>query len=259
MRFSVLVSGSRANSTYLESGRTRILIDNGLSGRQLEQRLCSIGVDPGSLDALLVTHEHQDHIRGIGVLSRRYRLPVYVNEETAGSLERPHGVELFKTGERFVLGDMEIIPTSIVHDALDPVGFRIEGAGLSFGYFTDLGRVTNLVREALASCHSVVLESNHDRDLLFTCDYPWELKQRIASSHGHLSNSEAAKLLDEINHSDLRNVVLGHLSENSNTEKHALSEVKRVIRNHSFSLMCGNPYTATPLLEVEECYQQTAA
>jgi phosphoribosyl 1,2-cyclic phosphodiesterase len=222
MQFSVLSSGSKANSTFFEAGGVRLLIDCGLSATKAEERLRRIGVDPASLAGILVTHEHSDHINGISVLSRRFRLPVYANERTGKMVKNVFGLERFETGIPFDLRGIKISPFSIVHDALEPVGFRIEGEGLTFTQVTDLGRVTPLVREAVRGANAVVLESNHDEQMLMECDYPWELKQRIASSHGHLSNKEAAELAQEMVHPDLCRMVLGHLSENSNTPTVAL-------------------------------------
>ena len=259
MRFSVLVSGSRANSTYIETDSTRVLIDCGLSGRQLEMRLAAIGRSAESLDAIIVSHEHGDHIRGVGVLSRRYKIPVFVNEPTNEFLSNLYHAENFVSGELFGVGDIDIEPVSIVHDAVDPVGFRFAYGDLRMAHITDLGRPTFAVREALKECHAIVLESNHDQDLLFECDYPWELKQRISSSHGHLSNTEAAELVKESLHEELSHVVLAHLSENSNTERAALSRIKKTVPDLSFHLSCGNPYQPTPLFEVGAKLQTKAA
>ena len=216
MRFSVLSSGSKANCTFVECGSTRILIDCGLSGLQTEKRLLALGIDPKSLSAIVITHEHSDHIYGAHTMSRRYKIPVFANHETAKFMKKGYAQEEFVTGETFEIGKLALSPFSIAHDAADPVGFVIRGEGLKFGQATDLGKVTPLVRDALTQCHAIVLESNHDPEMLQECDYPWELKQRIASTHGHLSNHEAGTLISEVLHSDLLHVVLGHLSENSN-------------------------------------------
>lgn len=253
MRFSVLASGSRANCSFIEAGGARFLVDCGLSGKQVELRLGSLGISADSLDALIVTHEHRDHIHGISVLSRRYRLPVYCNEAVVDMLGAVHGLELFATGDRFSIADTILHPFRIVHDAVDPVGFEITAEGLKLTHVTDLGRVTPLVRDALAGANAIVLESNYDRELLQICDYPWELKQRIASSHGHLGNIEAAACLREMIHSELTQVVLAHLSENSNTPEAALTTVQRALEPLGFrDVTCGCPTSPTPLYQVGE-------
>lgn len=251
MRFSVLTSGSKANCTFIESGDTRVLIDCGLSARQTELRLSALGIDAASIDAILVTHEHSDHIHGVSVMSRRFNIPVYANEATARFLRKVFAWEKFITGEKFCIGNFSVSPFSIVHDAQDPVGFTLESGGLKFAQATDLGRVTPLVREALRGAHAMVVESNHDQEMLMTCDYPWQLKQRISSSHGHLSNDTAGELLAESLHSDLQHVVLGHLSENSNTPELALQTVRgQVPEERLSSVMCASIACHTPMLAV---------
>lgn len=251
MRFSVLSSGSKANSTFIECGTTRILIDCGLSCRMLEGRLRLIGVEPESLQAILVTHEHSDHVKGIARFSKKYKLPVYANKGTKKGIEAAHAFEVFRTGEAFEVGELKVNPISITHDAVDPVAFILRGAGLKFAQVTDLGRVTPLIRDALIGCHSVVLESNHDKDMLWACSYPWELKQRISSTHGHLSNETAGQLISEVIHPDLHHVVLGHISENSNTPQAAHEcALKSLGEFRPKSLRCANVHEPTPILEV---------
>lgn len=253
MRFSVLASGSRANCTYVEAAGKRFLIDCGLSGKQVALRLAKNGIDASTLDAIIVTHEHGDHIHGVSVLSRRYKLPVYVNEAAKAKITKVFAFESFETGIDFSIGDVQLHPFSIVHDAVDPVGFTIEAEGLKLSHFTDLGRVTPLVKQALEGSHAIVLEANHDKELLQICDYPWELKQRIASSHGHLSNCAAADCLYEAHHAELGQVVLGHLSENSNTQELALDTVLRRVRSIGFeNISCGAPHAPSPLYAIGE-------
>ena len=220
MRFCVLGSGSRGNATYLESGGTGILIDGGMSGKELQHRLAAIGVDLSTITAVLVTHEHNDHIQGVGVLSRRARIPVYANGPTfsaaAKIINKPFAAHEFETGRSFVLRSLEIHPFSISHDTADPVGFRISDGHLSFGYCTDTGKVSKLMRHRLAGCEAIVLESNHDALMLRNGTYPPYLKQRIRSDHGHLDNSAAASFLRELVHEKMQHVVLAHLSEENN-------------------------------------------
>ncbi|MCO6429569.1 MAG: MBL fold metallo-hydrolase [Deltaproteobacteria bacterium] len=253
MRFSVLSSGSKANSTYLETGCSRILIDCGLSARETERRLTRIGVDPASLDAIIITHEHSDHIMGVRVLSRRHKIPVYANRATSKFIDKAYAIDRFSTGERFWIKNLDIHPFSVVHDASDPVGFAVHAEGLKFVLATDLGRVTPLVREMVKGAHAMVLESNHDQEMLRDCAYPWQLKQRISSSHGHLSNDCAGALLKESWHSDLLHVTLAHLSENSNTPDLALKTVGRYLeRRPVFHLIAAAVTHETPLFTVGE-------
>ncbi len=258
MRFSVLSSGSKANCTFFEAGSTRILIDCGLSGSQAEQRLRALGIDPSTLNAIVITHEHSDHIHGVHTLSRKLKLPVFANSETAKFLRKMSRLEQFVTGVSFEIGDLRISPFSIAHDAVDPVGFVITHGGLKFALAKDLGKVTPLVRDAMTCCNAIVLESNHDPILLQECGYPWVLKQRISSTHGHLSNEEAGMLLAEILHPDLHHVVLGHLSENSNTPETALETVRRCINglpgNNIQNLVCASIARHTELFSVGKLY-----
>jgi len=261
MRFSVLSSGSKANSTFIEVGSQRILIDCGLSATQVTKRLVAHGINPESLTAIIITHEHSDHINGVPALSRRYKIPVYANEGTAQHIEAPYALEHFVTGEKFSLGEAVIRSFGIVHDAVDPVGFVIEGEGLKFSQATDLGKVTTVVKEALLNSHAIVLESNHDLGMLYTSHYSWELKHRIASSHGHLSNDVAGRLLNELYHPELVQVVLGHLSENCNTPETALSTVERYVNGTipMSRISCGSIPSATPLYNIEEVAERRVA
>lgn len=253
MRFSVLSSGSKANCTFLEAAGTRILIDCGLSAKTTEARLLSLGISPDSIDAILVTHEHSDHVCGISVFSRRYRIPVFANHATARNLKKTYGIEKFTAGESFSFAGLTVEAFSVVHDAADPVGFAIFAEGLKFVQCTDLGRVTPIVRHVLQQANAIVLESNHDQEMLRNCSYPWVLKQRIASSYGHLSNECAGALLEEVMHAELSHIVLAHLSENSNTPQLALDSVKKYIdKNYRQSLIAAGVAACTELVNVAE-------
>ncbi len=256
MRFSVLASGSAANSTFIEVGNTRLLIDCGLSARQAGVRLHDMGVDLKTVQGILLTHEHSDHIAGLRVLSNRMRLPVYTTAETAAEVEGLFAVEHISPGKSFSLGEVTIHPFRIAHDAVNPLGFAIEGGGFRFVQATDLGKVTPNVTFALQGANAIVLESNHDLELLRECEYPWSLKQRIASAHGHLSNDAMAEALEGCAHPQLSVVVLGHLSENSNTPSHAIAAGTRALAAHrsagyTATLTYGSVHTATPLFCVE--------
>jgi len=253
MKYSVLASSSSANCCFVQSSRGSFLIDAGLSGRATELRLKSIGVDIQSIEAIFVTHEHRDHIHAAGILSRRLRIPLFANHATAEFIEKPFGVEYFETGVPFSWKGVEISPFQISHDAADPVGFRFEDNSCALGYATDIGRVTPLLVHSLRECAGLVLEANHDSAMLFDCQYPWQVKQRISSSHGHLSNDQAVGLLRKIAHLGLRCVVLAHLSEQSNTPDKAISSLRSIASTiPAVEFYCGSSSVATPLVSLSD-------
>lgn len=220
MRFCVLGSGSKGNATYIAAGGTAILIDGGLSGIEVQRRLAAIGVDFNSLSAILVTHEHNDHIRGVPVLSRRGQLAVFANQATyraaATNLDKVHAYHEFETGSAFEWQGLRIHPYSVSHDTADPVGFIVSDGMVSLGYCTDTGTVSRLMVHRLSKCQGLVLESNHDPAMLKNGIYPPFLKQRVRSNKGHLANEEAANLVRELLHPQLQHVVLAHISESNN-------------------------------------------
>jgi phosphoribosyl 1,2-cyclic phosphodiesterase len=219
LRVCLLASGSKGNAVFIEAGETRLLIDVGLSAREIERRLSLIGVEADSLHAILVTHEHSDHVQGAGPMARRFGLPLCIHPETHNALPRLGKIEQlqeFEAGTPFHLRDLEIKPFSITHDASAPVGFVIESTAGKIGVATDLGIATRLVAEYLKECRVLVLESNHDEQMLLDGPYPWHLKQRIKSSQGHLSNNASAELLDSLLWEGLDAVFLAHLSETNN-------------------------------------------
>ena len=237
MRVCLLASGSKGNSLFIKSGESRILVDAGLSGRQIESRLVNIGEDPSKLDAILVTHEHRDHVTAVGPLARRYKLPVFINSKTHAAMPSPgHLAQLteFAAGNRFNVRDLEIAPFSITHDASDPVGFLIDTPEGRIGVATDLGIATRLVADQLKQCRVLILESNHDEDMLRDGPYPWHLKQRIRSRHGHLSNVAASDLLDGLLWDGLDAVFLAHLSETNNDPKLAHHSANAVLGQQNF-------------------------
>lgn len=251
MRFSVISSGSKANVCYFEAASTKILIDCGLSCRRVEERLHGLSIRPEELSGILITHEHSDHIYGLSVFSRKYKLPVYCNKATRHHLKKIYAWEKIENGRTFWIGGLQIEPISVVHDAADPLCYVIRAEGLNFGQVTDLGRVTPGVKEALRDCNALVLESNYDQDMLKTCSYSWDLKQRIASTHGHLSNDDAGSLVAELASPGLNHLVLGHLSENSNTPEVAIKTLTRYINPEVFSsFRCASVYAALPITEV---------
>jgi phosphoribosyl 1,2-cyclic phosphodiesterase len=256
VRVCLLASGSKGNSIYLETGESSILIDAGLSASELLRRLGSVGVDGSELDAILISHEHTDHVRGAGSLARKLKKPILVSHQTLGAgssiLGKADIIE-FESGSSFVFNDIRIDPFPITHDASDPVGFVIESGEGRFGIATDLGIATRLVKEKLKGCRVVVLESNHDEEMLQNGPYPWHLKQRIKSRHGHLSNRESAELLDEIIHPGLDAVFLAHLSEVNNDPTVALCAAKSLLQSRDLtspSLILGVQHSTSRMLSV---------
>lgn len=245
---SVLSSGSTGNSTYVKAGRTGLLFDIGLARKTVFSHLNTIGVSPDDLDAIFISHEHSDHVRGVGPVQRALRIPVYASRRTlkggGAYLGDIDDLREFTGGlinlDSVEIGNALITPVRIPHDAADPTGFIIEHKGKRLGIFTDLGRATSAVREVFSTLDCAVLESNHCLDMLWKGPYPLFLKERIASPHGHLSNESAASLLIESASPQLRAVFLAHRSINNNTPErahtvldHARQELKRGGNGHT--------------------------
>lgn len=230
MQICVLGSGSRGNCTLVAAGSTILLIDNGFSGTEIKRRLLAIGREPAEITAILVTHEHNDHIAGVGILSRQAGLPVYANPAThaaAGErLGRLSARREFGTGEPFAVGDLQIHPFAVSHDTADPVGFVLSDGRYRVGYCTDTGKITNLIEHHLRGCHALVLESNHDPRMLREGPYPLRLQQRVSSQHGHLANEDTGRFLRKALGGNLRHVILAHLSETNNLPRLALEAVR---------------------------------
>ncbi|OGQ96825.1 MAG: MBL fold metallo-hydrolase [Deltaproteobacteria bacterium RIFOXYD12_FULL_57_12] len=233
MRFCVLGSGSKGNATLVASGSTTLLIDGGLSAIEIRRRLTAIGVDFEALTAILLTHEHTDHIRGVPVLSRQGRIPVFASPATftaAGpGLDRLFAYQEFAAGTTFTIQDLQIHPFAVSHDAVDPVGFQITDGRLAMGYCTDTGLVSRLMHHRLSGCHGLVLESNHDPEMLRNGSYPPSLQQRIRGNKGHLANQDAADFLKDLLHDGLEHVVLAHLSEANNRPALAMAAAQQTL------------------------------
>jgi phosphoribosyl 1,2-cyclic phosphodiesterase len=239
IQISVLGSGSAGNCALVETETTRLLVDAGLSARQITQRLASVGRQITDIQGILLTHEHTDHVRALGVLCKANGCAVYANRLTAEAVsENPDwngkvriSWRLFTTGQAFEIGDLVVEPFSVPHDAYEPVGFVIRNQTQSVGLVTDLGHATKLVIERLKSTDALVIESNHDLKLLQEdSSRPWALKQRIMSRHGHLSNEAAAALAGEVASDKLRHVLLAHLSRDCNRPELARDMVGRKLR-----------------------------
>jgi phosphoribosyl 1,2-cyclic phosphodiesterase len=221
MRFASLGSGSEGNGLVVEAGTTRVLVDCGFGIRDTVARLARIGLAPGDLTAILVTHEHADHIGGVPAFAARYAIPVWATFGTLASVaERFDGmthVYGFDSHEQFAIGELEIVPIAVPHDAREPVQYVIGDGARRVGILTDLGVSTLHVEDCLTGCDALVLECNHDVDMLENGSYSWPLKRRIASRLGHLDNSTAAALLGRLDNSKLVHIFAAHLSRENNT------------------------------------------
>jgi len=222
MDFCVLASGSKGNCTVVTDGETSILIDIGLSAKEIVARLTEAQIDPASIQAILFTHDHIDHYRGAPVFSKKFPVRLLANEGTASGIDLncPKAKlewEIFETASSFTIGTLHIEAFSVPHDASDPVGFVISDGNVKLGIATDLGQPTPLVVNKLSTCDAIVLESNHDYEMLMASNRPWPLKTRIAGRSGHLSNEQATELLQNVLSERLRVLLLAHLSEECNT------------------------------------------
>lgn len=227
----VLASGSSGNCAILDTGRTRLLLDAGLSGRRIVAGLASMGLGPDQLDGVVITHEHGDHVVGLKGVLGRWAVPVYA---TAGTIQilrtsLPSGVQWrpFQAGERFVIGDVSIFTCPVPHDAMEPVALGFEWGGRRFGWITDLGYSTALLRHRFVGCDFLFVEANYDEVMLrMDTRRPWGVKQRIQNRHGHLSNEAAAELIRELAGPELREVCLGHLSRDCNQAQKVLEALQ---------------------------------
>lgn len=227
MSVSLLASGSRGNCAIVGSSRTRILVDAGVSCRETFKRMKAAGEDPHSISAILLTHEHTDHVYGLPVLAKKLNVPVFMTglthqawtrsvRDTDGENPPPVSLEQFSAGRKFQIGDIEVMPFTIPHDAADPVGFTFRVEGVKVGFVTDLGYLPASVRDHLRHCDVLVLESNHDVEMLRVGPYPWVVKQRVMSRVGHLSNEALAEFFASDYDGEAAFVVLAHLSEQNN-------------------------------------------
>ncbi len=254
MKFSVLGSGSKGNCTLVEAGSTRLLIDNGFSGKELLGRLQRLGIAPESLSALVVTHEHDDHVKGVGVLARRLNLPIYANVATHRAAEQRIGKASrreFATGEAFAIEGLQVHPFAVSHDTVDPVGFVVSDGHRALGYCTDTGKITRLIERRLALCQALILEANHDVQMLREGPYPLPLQQRVLSSQGHLANTDALAFAAGLVESRLRILVLAHLSEVNNHPDLVLGEARqRLPVEQGLRVLVSRQGQPSPLLEI---------
>lgn len=223
MRFCALASGSSGNCIYVGTGTTHILVDAGISCKRIEEALLSIDVDPDVISAVLITHDHSDHTQGAAVFCKRHKIPVYATAATLGFLEdrpsaaySPEQLKEVRADSSFVIGDIEIEPYRISHDALDPVSYVLSSGGRKLGMATDLGVFTDYTVDKMTGSDALYIESNHDINMLLVGPYPYPLKQRIHSEFGHLSNDDAAELILKLRSKRLKQVVLAHVSQDNN-------------------------------------------
>lgn len=256
MKICSLASGSKGNCLYLETGDTRVLIDSGLSLRETLLRMEEVGIDASRIHAVLVTHEHIDHIRSTGSFARKFKVPVFASHLVRVKAEKYFNktrVCEFESGLALTFRDVQIDPVPITHDSCDPVGFVIESCEGRAASVTDLGIVTRLVVEKLRDCRFLNLESNHDVEMLMNGPYPWELKQRIKSRHGHISNEESLELLHELAHEGLEALVMAHLSEVNNHPDHVARTTRAFLSDQNICaprIIIGDQYKASTVIEI---------
>lgn len=263
MKFSVLASGSTGNAFYIESEETRLLVDAGLSGKQIEGLLEQIGKSARDLDGILITHEHSDHVRGVGVLARRYQLPVYANEKTWEQLNKQIGSIMdeqrryLEVGEVLQLADLTIESFGTSHDAVQPMGFCFYDDHCKLSFTTDLGYVSEKIKNTIQGSDVYIFEANHDIEMLRTCSYPWSTKMRILSDVGHLSNEASGEALVDVLEGRGEYIYLAHLSKENNMTELARLTVKNIleeegwIEGEEFKLMDTSPSKPTPIKEIK--------
>ncbi|WP_105617127.1 MBL fold metallo-hydrolase [Vallitalea okinawensis] len=241
LNFCSLASGSSGNCQFVETDHIRLLVDAGLSGKRIQNALLSIDVEPSSINGILVTHEHSDHTQGVGILSRRFNIPVYANQNTWRAMRNKLGkiaeenIKIINTEESFVLEDLQVTAFATYHDAEEPVGYVFEKAGKKISLLTDTGSVCSRIREKVQGSLLMLIESNHDVDMLKNGGYPWHLKKRILSDIGHLSNDSCGKLICDI-HEEGCIYLLAHLSKENNTPETALTTVHEIVLDNGIAV-----------------------
>jgi phosphoribosyl 1,2-cyclic phosphodiesterase len=240
MRFSSIGSGSKGNSTIIEHDDTVILVDCGFSLKETEKRLSISGLAPSKINAILVTHEHSDHIRGVSALAKKYEIPVMATAGTSKFLRNSSALNLtcIDTQSDFHIENLTVTPVLVPHDAREPVQFIIRGGLLTFGILTDVGAITEHIIELYQCCDGLMIESNHDEDMLLNGSYPRSLKNRVSSNWGHLNNKQMLYFLKNIELEQLQELVIGHISENNNSValvKETISEISKQLLSVSYA------------------------
>ncbi|MHC5248784.1 MBL fold metallo-hydrolase [Enterococcus sp. HY326] len=259
---SVLASGSTGNSLYIESAEKKFLVDAGLSGKKITSLLASVGRNPEDLDGIFVTHEHRDHIHGVGVLARKYKLDIYANEKTWQAMDGMIGnvpleqKNIFEMGKVLTLGDMDIESFGVSHDAIAPQFYRFYKDGKSFVILTDTGYASDHLRGVVKDADAYLVESNHDLEMLRMGGYPWSLKQRILGDKGHLSNEDGALVMTDILGDRTKRIYLGHLSKENNMKELAHLTMENTLTekglgvNYDFRIYDTDPDEATSLFAI---------
>ncbi|MCA0972285.1 MBL fold metallo-hydrolase [Halobacillus litoralis] len=262
LRFSVLASGSTGNAFYIESGEEKILVDAGLSGKKIEQLMDQVQLDPNELSRILVTHEHSDHIKGLGIMARRYNLPIYANEKTWTAMEGQLGklsVDqkfLFNMEETKSFGSLDVESFGVSHDAADPMFYTFHQDGKKVALVTDLGYVSERIKKTVEGADAYIFESNHDVSMLRMGRYPWNVKRRILGDSGHVSNEDCALALTDVITDQTKRIYLAHLSLDNNMKDLARMSVQDVLKERGFELGSRlelhdtDPSSATPIYEV---------
>jgi len=252
VRICVLGSGSKGNCTLLATEKTRLLIDAGLSCRETYARLAAIGEPPDGLDAVVISHEHTDHINGLRVLALDAKLPIYITRATRDVVSwdsRIQSFEHFAASEKFTIGDIEVTPFPVPHDAVDPAAFTFDAQGIRISLVTDLGYIPEVVKQRVKGSHCLIFESNHDLEMLKVGPYPWYVKQRVMSRHGHLSNNATADFLAEDFDGAAQVLVLAHLSETNNHPEIARLSAEQALaqrpRREDTKLLLANQFRPT--------------
>ncbi len=236
LSFTVLGSGSSGNTTLISDGSTYVLVDLGLSGRETARRLRECGIEPDKIGAIVISHEHGDHCRGASPFAKNLDIPVFMTDatfSTSGMTLNPKKQQRIHSGETFDFHGIQFTSFAVPHDSADPLGFVVEKDGIKIGIALDLGYFSNLVVERLKDCDGIILESNHDIQMLKIGPYPWSLKQRVMSRRGHLSNDAVAQYLENDFDGKARHVVLAHLSKQNNLPELALLSAQRALEGRS--------------------------
>lgn len=238
MKFSSLGSGSSGNSSFVQMGSKKFLIDAGFSGKKISEKLNNIKVRPEDINGIFVTHEHSDHIQGLGIVSRRYDIPIYIHEVTYREVREkigkiaPKNLNFIK-GDKTIIGDCVINNFEVMHDAVKCLGYTFEYEDKKLSYASDVGCVNNIIKENLKNSDVIVLESNYDYNMLMTGPYHWELKNRVKGRNGHLSNSEASKLIAQVLCKKLKKIYLMHISKDNNTPELAYNSLYSILEREN--------------------------
>ncbi|MGM8212838.1 MBL fold metallo-hydrolase [Virgibacillus sp. W0430] len=257
-RFSVLASGSTGNAFYIESKKERILVDAGLSGKQIDRLFSEINIDPKQITSVLVTHEHSDHIKGLGIIARKYDLPIYANEKTWKAMEHAIGKVpldqkfVFGMGETRTFGDIDVESFGVSHDAAEPMFFTFHHHGKKVALVTDLGYVSERIKKTIEAADAYIFEANHDVSMLQMGRYPWSVKRRILGDTGHVSNEDCGLALSDVICNRTKRIYLAHLSQDNNIKELARMSVDSVLKERGIDidLQDTDPAAPTPLYEV---------